>query len=197
MIESIISWARSQETKKTKCPVVARHVEKLSALSPHEQQFLLNYNYAPKKSKATGQDLPESLCSKWGAQYLMIDRKVVAPQGFEFLIKKLQQLSIYNHLSRILVLSLDTNGYINPHSDHPMVLQVAIPLVFDDGFHYVWEDWGEEVMPQYSVNLINIQQTHSVWNTGSKRIFINCTTELNGSGLDLIPLFANENKICN
>lgn len=185
----VIAWAVEQSKKKTKSPVIARHKHSFPELSADEQKFLLEYKYLPKKSKTTGLELPSTLCSLWGAQYLVIDHEVVAPPEFDFLVSKLKTLPIYQHLSRIAVMSLDTGGYIMPHSDNPLTMQVSIPLIYDNGFHFVWQDWGEEILPVYSVNLININQTHAVWNTGARRIFINATVGKFESGKTLESLF--------
>lgn len=96
---------------------------------------------------------------------------------------------MFSAFSRIAVLSLDTNGYILPHSDLPVQFQVEVPLIVTDDFYYVWENWGEETLPEYSINLLDIGQKHAVWNTGPNRIFLNCTVGKFDSGTNLLDIF--------
>lgn len=189
-LNSVICWAQEQNSKSSaKPPIVSRSVYQFPALSLSEKHTLINYTYPQKKSKTTGKALTKDVCDKWGLEYLLVDGKDCAPAELIFLLEKVKSIPMFSAFSRIAVLSLDTNGYILPHSDLPVQFQVAVPLIVTDDFHYVWENWGEETLPEYSINLLDIGQKHAVWNTGPNRIFLNCTVGKFDSGTNLLDIF--------
>lgn len=189
MLESVINWCQNQQGREGSSPILATYTQKFPSLTDQQLEFLKTFDYPSKRSKSTGDLLPTEFCSGWGAQYLIVDGKNVAPAEFEFLVEKIQSIKLLNDLSRVVVLSLSPGGYIVPHSDTPVEMQVSIPLIFDDGFRFVWQGWGSVELERMSINLIDISRTHAVFNTGQTRIFINGTVGKTNSGAELISKF--------
>lgn len=189
MLNSVINWCQDQQGRKGPSPVLATYCQKFPSLTDQQIEFLKTFDYPSKRSKATGDLLPREFCSGWGAQYLIVDGENVAPAGFEFLVEKIQSIKLLNDLSRVAVMSLSPGGYIIPHSDTPVEMQVSIPLILDSGFKFVWQDWGPEDLEKLSINLIDISRSHAVFNTGKVRIFINGTLGKTNSQVELRSMF--------
>lgn len=181
MIEQLVEWSAQQKSNNVS-PVKCLSRYKLPELSPEQKNSLLSRNYAPKVSKTTGLPLSEKSCRGWLCEYLKIDNNWVPLPELLFLKEMLLQLPFINLVSRVGLVVLEPNGYINVHSDSPVHYQIAIPLIQDDGFHFVWEDWGEERLLTYTPYVIDINRRHCVWNTGNRRVFLNMTVAAFDSG---------------
>ena len=184
---STIDWCNRQ-TNNTENPPFVCFQQMFDSLSLHEETTLQNYNFQPKLCKSTGLPLPVSFTRGWGAHYLKLENQWVSDE-FIFLKQRLELLPFYSVCSRIALMSLETNGYVAPHSDYPVCQQIAIPLITNPEFHLVWENHSEEPLKQYRIYLINIRQQHAVYNLGPKRIFINCTVDKTDNGDALTKIF--------
>ena len=183
MIRLLSKWAAKQIKNGVRPATTLPY--SFPALTAEQATLLVNRPYSIKLDKRLGNPVPESLASGWKSEYLMLNGEWIAGADLDFLKNSFYSLPFSQSIKRVGLMCLEPNGWITVHSDLPVCQQIAIPLVQDDGFHFAWEDWGEEHLLTYSVNIIDIGRRHTVWNTGDRRIYLNCLVDTWDTGESL------------
>lgn len=186
LLKKIKKWSSIQK------PITENPIRRLPYQFPElneaQKGILLNHSYSVKRNKLTLKEISVYFAKNWLAQELMVDGVWDTPPHLEFIQRGIETLPFLPLIRRVGLLVLDTGGYIKPHNDLPVQYQIIIPLIQDDGFHFVWQDWGRAKLDLYDVYVGRIGQTHAAYNEGARRVYINMLVDKFDPGIELSKL---------